>query len=280
MGFETLVSLTGMEEVETARLIVTLWALSGLNLAKGEMPSPVKQRKPTQPITPPMIPILPTVSAPSSSNPGVAPPVRQPDPAPKIAVAPPEKPIRLEFDAPAPAVQAPIMDPAIGPDQTESAASEDIQEAISPAQNALKVYKRAKYLLLQDRTSETVRLLEESVKLDPEGAVAYDSWLLLGRLRMANPAWSVRAMDALQAANKLRPKAGEPFALMGELYHRKGFKREAAQNYRKAIELNPLLPIPQEVDMTAMDEAPEEAPKPKPTFWQHVKAWWDPTSQS
>lgn len=280
MGFETLVSLTGMEEVETARLIVTLWALSGLNLAKGEMPSPVKHRKPTQPITPPMVPILPPVSAPSSSNPGVAPPVRQPDPAPKIAVAPPDKPIRLEFDTPAPAVQAPIVDPAVGLDQSESVVLEDGQEAISPAQTALKVYKRAKYLLLQDRTSETVRLLEESVKLDPEGAVAYDSWLLLGRLRMANPAWSVRAMDALQAANKLRPKAGEPFALMGELYHRKGFKREAAQNYRKAIELNPLLPIPHEVDMTALDEAPEEAPKPKPSFWQHVKAWWDPTSES
>ncbi len=280
MGFGTLVSLTGMEEVETARLIVTLWALSGLNLAKGEMPSPVKQRKPTQPITPPMIPILQPVPVPSTSNPGVVPPVRQPDPAPKIATPPPEKPIRLEFDAPVPAGQAPSMDPAIGLDQPESAASEDIQETISPAQNALKVYKRAKYLLLQDRTSETVRLLEECVKLDPEGAVAYDSWLLLGRLRMANPAWSVRAMDALQAANKLRPKAGEPFALMGELYHRKGFKREAAQNYRKAIELNPLLPIPQEVDMTALDEPPQEAPKPKPTFWQHVKAWWDPTSES
>ncbi|MDE3244801.1 MAG: tetratricopeptide repeat protein [Acidobacteriota bacterium] len=281
MGFETLVSLTGMEEVETARLIVTLWALSGLNLAKGEMPSPVKHRKPTQPITPPMVPILQPVTAASASNPAVVPPVRQPDPAPKIEMAPPpEKTIRLEFDAPAPAAQAPIMEPAIGQDQAESSASEDPQETISPEQNALKVYKRAKYLLLQDRTSETVRLLEESVKLDPEGAVAYDSWLLLGRLRMANPAWSVRAMDALQSANKLRPKAGEPYALMGELYHRKGFKREAAQNYRRAIELNPLLPIPQEVDMTALEETPEEAPKPKPSFWQHLKAWWDPTSGS
>jgi tetratricopeptide (TPR) repeat protein len=161
---------------------------------------------------------------------------------------------------------------------SENDVPENVEEAISPEQTAQKLYRRAKYLLLQDRTSETVRLLEESVKMDPEGPVAYDSWLLLGRLRMANPAWVVRAMDALQAANKLKPKAGEPFALMGELYHRKGFRREAAQNYRKAIELNPLLHVPEEVDMTAADEEPE-APKPKPGLWARMLIWWDPTRQ-
>lgn len=197
------------------------------------------------------------------------------DPVSKREAPPAEVPFRLEFDTPKGA-PVPVPMSEIPIDQPEIAVPENSEETISPAQNALKLYKRAKYLLLQDRTSETVRLLEESVKLDPEGTVAYDSWLLLGRLRMANPAWVVRAMDALQAANHLRPKAGEPFALMGELYHRKGFRRDAAQNYRRAIELNPLLPIPQEVDMTAADEAPE-APKPKPTFWQQVKLWWDPT---
>ena len=280
MGFETLVSLTGMEEEETARLIVTLWALSGLNLAKGEMPSPAKHRKLSQPITPPMMPILPSpASAPIPKTAWVsASPVQQAKPASKIQAPPAEKPFRLEFDPPV-ATPEPILTPDIALDQPESAAPEIVEEVISPEQNALKLYKQAKYLLLQDRTSETVRLLEESVKLDAVGPVAYDSWLLLGRLRMANPAWVVRAMDALQAANKLRPKAGEPFALMGELYHRKGFKREAAQNYRKAIELNPLLPIPQEVDMTAAGEE-SEAPKPKQTFWQHVMSLWDPTEKS
>ncbi|MBL0312276.1 MAG: hypothetical protein IPP78_06065 [Holophagaceae bacterium] len=284
MGFETLASLTGMEEEETARLIVTLWALSGLNLAKGEMPSPAKHRKPSQPITPPMVPILPP-SVPtliSEPTPVVSSPVRIPEAAPKIETPRSEKPFRLEFSTPTDAAPVPaaIAKPKL--DQLESSESivpEIQEESITPEQNALKLYKRAKYLLLQDRTSETVRLLEESVKLDPGGPVTYDSWLLLGRLRMANPAWVVRAMDALQAANKLRPKAGEPFALMGELYHRKGFKREAAQNYRKAIELNPLLPVPEEVDMTAADEVPE-APKPKPTFWQQVKSWWDPADKS
>lgn len=276
MGFETLVSLTGMEEEETARLIVTLWALSGLNLAEGEMPSPVKHRKPSQPITPPMVPILPlSFSTPISEPPTVKPTATPtPKPLPKIETESTDKPLRIEFAQPIEA-QGSNGNSDIELNEFESVVPENAEEGVSPDQTALKLYKRAKFLLLQDRTSETVRLLEESVKLDSGGPVAYDSWLLLGRLRMANPAWVVRAMDALQAANKLRPKAGEPFALMGELYHRKGFKREAAQNYRKAIELNPLLPVPQEVDMTAADEA-QETPKPKPTFWQRVMSWWDP----
>lgn len=280
IGFETLVSLTGMEEEDTARLIATLWALSGLNLAKGEMPSPAKHRKPSQPITPPMVPILPlSFSAPiPEPATAVASSVRTPEPVPRIQMQPAEIPFRIEFETPTDA-QGSNVNSGIEPGDPESGVPENAEETISPDQTPLKLYKRAKYLLIQDRTSETVRLLEESVKLDPEGPVAYDSWLLLGRLRLANPAWVVRAMDALQAATKLRPKAGEPFALMGELYHRKGHKREAAQNYRKAIELNPLLPIPQEVDMTAADEE-SGAPKPKPTFWQHVMLWWDPPANT
>ena len=282
LGFETLASLTGMEEEETARLIVTLWALSGLNLSKGEMPSPAKHRKLSQPITPPMVPVLQSsfqapISRPAAPEPHVvaASPVRTPEPVSKIQAQPAEKPFRIEFERPADA-PASNVNSEIELNDPESV-PENPEEDSSPEQTALKLYKRAKYLLIQDRTSETVRLLEESVKIDPGGSVAYDSWLLLGRLRMANPAWSVRAMDALHAANGLRPKAGEPFALMGELYHRKGFKREAAQNYRKAIELNPLLPVPHEVDMTAAHEEPE-TPKPKAGLWQHLKSWWDPAS--
>ena len=297
LGFETLASLTGMEEEETARLIVTLWALSGLNLSKGEMPSPAKHPKPSHPITPPMVPILPTKTPPmvpilpTSTPPRVpvlpkppsAPvpktawvsdaPVQKSEPVPKTQAPPAEKPFRIEFATPTD-VQGLSVDSEIELNDTDNA-PEDGEEASSPEQEAIKLFKRAKYLLIQDRTSEAVRLLEESVRIDPGGSVAYDSWLLLGRLRMANPAWIVRAMDALHAANNLRPKAGEPFALMGDVYQRKGFKREAAQNYRKAIELNPLLPVPYDVDMTAADEEPD-TPQPKAGFWQHLKAWWDP----
>ncbi len=306
LGFETLNSLTGMGEEETARLIVTLWALSGLNLSKGEMPSPAKHPKPNQPITPPMVPILPKtlpepaprktawvagppVHTPKPPKPFSAPapektawvaeaPVHPPEPVPKSTTPPAEKPFRIEFELP-PEVQSQNVSSGIEPNEQDSDASDYTDEATSPEQAALKLYKRAKYLLIQDRTSETVRLLEESVRIDPEGSVAYDSWLLLGRLRMANPAWIVRAMDALQAANRLKPKAGEPFALMGEVYHRKGFKREAAQNYRKAIELNPQLSVPHEVDLTTADEE-LEAPKAKPTFRQRLLSWWDPTRKA
>ena len=279
LGFETLVALTGMKEEETARLIVTLWALSGLNLSKGEMPSPAKPRKPSQPITPPMVPILPlSFSAPTPTRSAVEDSVvRSTEPVPINPMPPVEKPFRIEIEEPVD-VHGSEVNSEIGLNDPEGDSPEYAEESMSPEQSALKLFKRAKYLLIQDRTSETVRLLEESVKLDPGGSVAYDSWLLLGRLRMANPAWVVRAMDALQAANKLRPKAGEPFALMGELYHRKGFMREAAQNYRKAIELNPTISVPQEVDLTAADEG-SEVTRPKVTFWRHVMSWWDPTSK-
>lgn len=278
VGFETLASLTGMKEEETARLIVTLWALSGLNLSKGEMPSPAKHRQSSHPITPQMVPILPSsFSAPTPSRaptPAVAPPISKPEPVLNPPKQPAEKPFRIEFDVPA-ETQGQVPKIELEAHSLEGEGPENTEEVMNPEQTALKLYKRAKYLLIQDRTSETVRLLEESVKLDPGGPVAYDCWLLLGRLRLANPAWLVRAMDALQAANNLKPKAGEPFALMGELYQRKGFKLEAAQNYRKAIELNPLLHVPQEVDMTIADEE-SKAPKAKPSFWRHVMSWWDP----
>ena len=306
LGFDTLDSLTGMGEEETARLIVTLWALSGINLFKGEMPSPAKHLKPSQPITPPMVPTLsktfpepvprktswvavppvpppkpprsPSASVPEKTTWVAEAPVQPPKQVPKITAPPAEKPVRIEFELPT-VVQSLDVTSGIELSDQESHVPEITEKTTGPEQAALQLYKRAKYLLLQDRTSETVRLLEESVRMDPEGLIAYDSWLLLGRLRMANPAWLMRALDALQAANRLRPNAGEPFALMGEVYHRKGFKREAAQNYRKAVELNPQLSVPPEVDLTAADEEPP-ASKLQPTFRQRILSWWDPTRKA
>ncbi len=266
MGFETLVSLTGMGDEDTARLIVTLWALSGLNLSKGEMPSPARRQKVSQPITPPM---------------GTA-VLQQPSPAiksPEFKAAPEPvrllQPLKLELDLPAPAVDPPVEAVTTDSGTDPGDEGQDGGRDLSPTQIALKHYRRAKYLLIQDRTSETVRLLEEVVKLDPGGPIAYDSWLLLGRVRLANPAWAVRAMEALQSAHKLRPKAGEPFALIGEIYHRKGFKVEAAQNYRQALELNPLINVPIEVDMTVAYPEPIP-PKVEPTLWRRIRSWLSP----
>lgn len=278
VGFETLVSLTGMAEEDSARLIVTLWALSGLNLSKGEMPSPARRRKPSQPITPTMVPILPPLSPlppPATKPPEAKAPVAPPAPAvpaPPMQVRPPVPAAKIQladgFD--------PTGDLGTDPDTDPGAPTE---ESLTPQQSALKLFKRAKYLLIQDRTSETVRLLEEVVKIDPEGPMSYEAWLLLGRVRMANPAWSRRALEAMQCANKLRPNAGEPFALMGELYLRKGFKVEAARNYRKSIELNPLINVPPEVDMTLAEQEPE-APKPEPSVWQRMRSWFAPAGNS
>ena len=98
--------------------------------------------------------------------------------------------------------------------------------------------------------------------MDPEGEGAYEPWLLLGRHRMVNPAWSTRAIEALQAASRLKPKTAEPWALMGEVYHRKGFATNAKACFRKALELDPSVPVPPDVDLKegAAEAADPEAP--------------------
>jgi tetratricopeptide (TPR) repeat protein len=68
--------------------------------------------------------------------------------------------------------------------------------------------------------------------------------MLLGRLRLSNPAWSTRAIEALQVASRLNPRAAEPWALMGELYHRKGFHANAQGCFRRALELDPSVAVP------------------------------------
>ena len=119
---------------------------------------------------------------------------------------------------------------------------------------ARRMFLKAKTLLLQERTAEAVRLLEESVKLNADQDGAFEAWLLLGKVRMVNPAWSTRALEALQAASRLKPKTGEPWGLMGELYHRKGFKANAVACFKRALELDPSVPVP--VDMTYLNEEP------------------------
>ena len=91
--------------------------------------------------------------------------------------------------------------------------------------------------------------LEQSLKLDPDSPKAFEAWLLLGKLRLGNPAWSTRAIEALQAASRLQSKSAEPWALMGELYLRKGFKANALGCFKKAIELDPSVPIPPELNL-------------------------------
>jgi tetratricopeptide (TPR) repeat protein len=129
-----------------------------------------------------------------------------------------------------------------------------------PTVRARKCLVMAKNLLIQDRTAEAIRMLEQSVKLDPDSEQAYEAWLLLGKHRLSNPAWSNRAIEALQTASKLRHKAAEPWVLMGEIYHRKNFKANAKACFKRALELDPSVAVPSDVHLQEEDPSPEERP--------------------
>jgi cytochrome c-type biogenesis protein CcmH/NrfG len=118
-----------------------------------------------------------------------------------------------------------------------------LEEEPAP-ERARKLLVKAKSYVMQERTSEAIRALEQAIKLDGDSPGAYESWMLLGRLRLANPAWSTRAIEALQVASRLNPKAAEPWVLMGELYHRKGFRANAQGCFRRALDLDPSVAVP------------------------------------
>jgi len=112
------------------------------------------------------------------------------------------------------------------------------------ADRARHLLVKAKSFMMQDRTSEAIRALEQAIKIDGDSPGAFEAWMLLGRLRLNNPAWSTRAIEALQVASRLNPRAAEPWALMGELYHRKGFRANAQGCFRRALELDPSVAVP------------------------------------
>lgn len=283
IGFETFISLGNLEEEDAARLIVTLWALGSLTLSRGDIPmvarSPWKSRsaalpdRPAQtegapspqlaaraPKAPTPNPVSPPISSASATNPPPVPiPKVERSPAP-TAVMPPSAPPQEEpfRDAAARLAQAaatPIPQPAaLEPVESPEPLSDDASN------RARRFYKKAAAYALQERMSEAIRLLEQSVQLDPDSEAAFDAWMLLGKLRLANPAWSSRAIDALQRASRLRASAGEPWALMGELYQRKGFQTNAVACYRRALELDPSIPVPDGIAIPQGDEAAKDAP--------------------
>jgi cytochrome c-type biogenesis protein CcmH/NrfG len=141
------------------------------------------------------------------------------------------QPDSLELDIPAtPAMGVPPL-------------PEEDEEPSAP-ERARRLLIKAKSYVMQDRTSEAIRALEQAIKLDGDSPGAFESWMLLGRLRLNNPAWSTRAIEALQVASRLNPRAAEPWALMGELYHRKGFQANAQGCFRRALELDPSVAVP------------------------------------
>lgn len=235
MGFETFLSLSNLEETDAARLLSTLWAIGALTLVQGELPGPQDPA-----------PVLPELE----SEALLPPPTLELEPSPQSEVPALEFLPKIELDVESPAEAFPAFNeipamPGLSPGPAEE----------SPSLKAKKFLIRAKNLLTQDRMVEAIRLLEQCVKLDPDSEQAYEPWLLLGKHRLTNPAWSTRAIEALQAASRLKPKAAEPWALMGEVYHRKAFKANAKACYKKAVELDPTVLIPD--DLQLQDEAPE-----------------------
>lgn len=226
LGFETIAALTGLPLDQAARLVATLWALGGLSLVQGDLPLIPREEPPAPPAPEPIV---------EQAEP-------EPDPEPESILllqedlVPPPASGMAQLDA----LELDILEPT--PQALPPAPPTD--EELSAPERARRLLVKAKSYLMQDRTSEAIRALEQAIKLDADSPAAYETWLLLGRLRLANPAWSTRAIEALQVASRLNPRAAEPWALMGELYHRKGFKANAQGCFRRALELDPSVAVP------------------------------------
>jgi tetratricopeptide (TPR) repeat protein len=272
LGFETFMGLTELEEDETARLLLSLWALGGLELIEGELPfttrniprvPPSPRPEPVQPppgsrlVPPPLLRPNPPEAKPQTPHPPAAnpapPPLASAPSHTSIPLIPPpfkEPVITIELDQEDAEANIDFAVGGILPPRLEAGAQEaEDEEASSPVRNARRLFNKAKIMIMQERASEAIRALEQSLKLDPDSPKAYEAWLLLGKLRLGNPAWSTRAIEALQAASRLQPKAAEPWALMGELYLRKSFKANAIGCFKKALELDPSVPIPPELNL-------------------------------
>ena len=245
ISFETFLSLGRLSEEQAASLLVTLWALGALTLAQGVLPALVPVVAPEGPVIPaepaagpPAYGRLPFILPPSSGQlpPATALESLRLDPLPAT-----EQPEFLDLEQQAiPTAPTPVAPTPVTP---------GAPTALDPPTQARKLVIQAKRLLLQERTGEAIRALEQAVQLDCEADSAFEAWLLLGQLRMSNPAWSTRAIDALQTASRLCPKAAEPWASMGEVYFRKAFRANAIACFQRALELDPSVPVPPGVDL-------------------------------
>ena len=257
LGCDTIAALTGFPQAQAAQLVATLWALGGLNLVVGELPLLPK----AEPPPPTQMPVPELVSEPELE---LAP---EPEPEPEL------EPILLVQEDLIPPLAGPFPEDELDlPEPTPTALPPMLQDArnLPLPKRARHHLVKAKSYLLQDRTSEAIRALEQAIKLDGDSPGAFESWLLLGRLRISNPAWSTRAIEALQVASRLNPRAAEPWALMGELYHRKGFKANAQGCFRRALELDPSVAVP--AGWSQEDPAPPPRKESQAASWANCGA--------
>ncbi len=130
----------------------------------------------------------------------------------------------------------------------------------SPRERARSLFRKARQHQAQEHIGEAIQCLEQSLQLDPDSDHAYAVWLLLGNLRMSNPAWAARAINAFQSASRIQPRAAEPWIGTGVIYYRKGFRTNALTCFQKAQEFDPAAAIPDEVDFGSLQGEPPEPP--------------------
>lgn len=309
ISFQTFLALSSLPEEAATRVLLSLWAVGTLTLTQGALPSPMPAipAAPAAPAAADPAGDQPPGVPPSAAQVPPVPPSAVPAPAAPLAQAPappspppvplpaPSRPAATPAPAPSPApAEPPAPPPAAAPVQPRSARTpepafiqpeflaHDDAEGSDPSDpfqpdtashtRARHLFRKARQLELQDRTGEAIRSLELAVQLDPASPSAYGAWMLLGRLRMSNPAWSTRAISAFQSAAQVRPKAAEPWVAMGEVYFRKAFRTNAWACFHKAIELDPSVPIPPEVDLRTLDPPPEPEPEPPATLFSRFKS--------
>ena len=172
-----------------------------------------------------------------------------PRPEPRIQLRLEEPPGEPAVERAAlPMAEAPLPPPV--PVLSEPIALDSAREGMSiPRQltessQARTMLGRVRRQVMLGRSLEAIQTLEQLVQLPAGDEVAYEAWLTLGKLRMANPAWFARALQALKTAAQLRSQAAEPWLAMGEIQHRIGDDSEAAACFRQARERDASAPLP------------------------------------
>jgi curved DNA-binding protein CbpA len=111
------------------------------------------------------------------------------------------------------------------------------ERAASSLENiAARYYREAKQHFSQNRFHETVELMEEAVRFDPNKAKYHK---LLARALAKNPFWGKRAEEHFEAALQLSPFDFDCLVGLGELYDAAGMTTRARSLFAQALELDP-----------------------------------------
>lgn len=265
IGYQTLRAISGVDKPEAGRLIAALWAIGALRLSSGELPALA-----VAPATPP--------PAPAATMPGlILPPTVSPFGPPKRPIAKPEPTLDMpeflyveeDLEAgsepsmglqiaalidtppgepmpaaknPGLAAESPIEPGAAGIEldpKGKTVPTAPPSEADPDRAKAGRLLAQARRQLKLGRSVEAVGTLEQVVELHLDGDTAYETWMLLGGLRMRTPAWSARAIQAFQSAALIRPKDAEPLKAMAEIFRRSGAAADAEACEQRIRELDP-----------------------------------------